>query len=365
MPPRTTKKATALAQENERLERELRRRVEELERERDFIRTVVNSTSALFCVLDERGCIVRFNSALEQLSGHADGHSTRGGSFHDLFVVPGEAADVRRRLGGEDDVEHESAFRRADGSAAIVAWSKRRLPDADGRERILFSGVDVTELKREQERLRASRARIVQAADMARHRIERDLHDGAQQRLVSLSLSLRIARKALADGKEAAAERQLVTVESELSEALRELRELARGIHPAVLTDRGLPDALETLAVRSPVPVEVERAPDERLDPQIEAAIYYFVAEGLTNVAKYARARVASVRVVRVNGDVVAEVEDDGVGGADEAAGSGLRGLADRIEALEGTLYVQSPRGGPTVLRATIPVFTTSRSGIG
>src|SRR5262245_53376008 len=185
MPPRATKRVSALTQENERLERELRTRIEALERERDFTREVVDSTTALFCVLDEDGAVVRYNGALERLSGLRDDDHTRGQLFHEVFAVPGEAGGVKRRLAGDDDVEHESAFRRADGSPAIVVWSKRRLLDSDGRKRILFSGSDVTDLKHEQERLRASRARIVQAADAARHRIERDLHDGAQQRLVN------------------------------------------------------------------------------------------------------------------------------------------------------------------------------------
>jgi signal transduction histidine kinase len=153
-----------------------------------------------------------------------------------------------------------------------------------------------------------------------------------------------------------AAAQQLRAVDGELEQALEELRDLARGIHPAILTDRGLPDALETLAVRSPVPVEIERAPQERLSPQVEAAVYYVVAEALTNVAKYARARVASVRVTREGRYVLAEIEDDGVGGANAANGSGLRGLADRVEALDGKLSIESPKGGPTFLRAKIPV---------
>jgi PAS domain S-box-containing protein len=345
-----------LAQENDRLSRELQRRAEELEREREFIETVVNSTPALFCVLDEELRIVRYNNAFEALCGRPGGE-TRGRLFHKVFAVPKEASDVKRRLLSEDeDVEHESAFRCGDGSSAIVSWVKRRVADADGRPRIFFSGVDVTTLKREQSELRASRARVVEAADATRRRIERDLHDGAQQRLVTMSLTLRLARQALKNGKQASATKQLAAIEGELEAALEELRELARGIHPAVLTDRGLPDALEMLAVRSTVPVEVERAPSERLSPQIEAAVYYVVAEALTNVAKYAHARVASVRVFQENGQVVAEIEDDGIGGADAAKGSGLRGLSDRVEALEGELAVESPRGGPTILRARIPV---------
>jgi PAS domain S-box-containing protein len=351
---RTRKKGTGA--ERERLQRQLHRRLDELEREREFIRTVVNSTPALFCVLDKDLRIVRYNDALENLSGLAEAESVRGQLFHEAFVAPGEAAAVERRLLDDDDgVEHESAFRRTDGSDAIVAWIKRRVTDSEGRPCIFFSGIDVTTRRHEQEQLRASRARIVQAADAARYQIERDLHDGAQQRLVSLSLALRSARKALKDGRVSSATQQLRTIEGELDQALEELRDLARGIHPAILTDRGLPDALETLAVRSTVPVEIEQAPQERLSPQVEAAVYYVVAEALTNVAKYARARVASVRVTREGGYVLAEIEDDGVGGADAAGGSGLRGLADRVEALDGELSIESPKGGPTFLRARIP----------
>jgi PAS domain S-box-containing protein len=359
MPAKYTKKATAVALEKERLERELAWRVDELEREREYIRTVVNSTSALFCLIDINLRIVRYNEAFMNLLG-IGGQSARGELFCDAFVAPGEAAEVRRRLiDDEDGREHESAFRRADGSDAIVAWSKRKVTYFDGRPCVFFSGVDVTTKRAEREQLRASRARVVQAADAARHRIERDLHDGAQQRLVSVSLALRLARNAVADGRTAAATKQLDEISSELDEALDELRELARGIHPSVLTDHGLPDALEMLAVRSAVPVEIERAPSERMDSQVEAAVYYIVAEALTNVAKHARARVATVRVFKEDGYLVTEVEDDGVGGAEAANGSGVRGLTDRVEAVDGELSIQSPRGGPTILCARIPVQPT------
>jgi PAS domain S-box-containing protein len=352
-PQRGTRRESALAAENERLQRELEARIEQLERERDFVAKVVDSTTALFCVIEPTGEIVRFNKPLGRLSG-LKGDDVRGQLFWEVFVAPREAADVRRRLANDDDLEHESAFRRADGGTAIVAWTRSSIADAGGRPQILFSGVDVTERKLEREQLRASRARIVEAADAARRRIERDLHDGAQQRLVALTLAVRVATQKLKAGHASAAARELQRAEEEASVALEELRELARGIHPAILSERGLPDALEMLAVRSPVPVEVEQAPPERLSGQVEAAIYYVVAEALTNVAKYARARVASVRVFRENGYVVAEVEDDGVGGAEPGGGSGLRGLADRVEALDGELSVVSPRGGPTLLRATV-----------
>jgi PAS domain S-box-containing protein len=353
-PQKATKRTSALAAENERLQRELEWRIEELERERDFIATVVDSTATLFCVLEPDGAIVRFNKPLGRLSGAGD--EMRGRCFWDVFVTRKEAADVRRRLAQGDGIEHESAFRKADGSTAIVAWSRSTINDVGGRPQVLFSGVDVTERKREREQLRASRARIVEAADAARRKIERDLHDGAQQRLVGLSLAVRLAAKKVSNGNARAAARDLAQIDEELSTALEELRELARGIHPAILSERGLPDSLEMLAVRSPVPVEIEQAPAERLPEQVEAAIYYVVAEALTNVAKYSRARVASVRVFREDGYVVAEVEDDGVGGADANGGSGLRGLADRVEALDGTLTVDSPKGGPTLLRATVRV---------
>src|SRR5262245_57591903 len=169
MPAKARKKATA--EQAEQLQRQLRKRLGELEREREFIQTVVDSTPALFCVLDRDLRIVRYNDSLATLGGFAGERSARGELFHELFVAPSESGDVKRRLLNQaDGVEHASVFRRTDGSDAIVAWSKRSVTDSDGRPCIVFSGVDVTTRKREQEQLRASRARIVQAADAARHR---------------------------------------------------------------------------------------------------------------------------------------------------------------------------------------------------
>jgi PAS domain S-box-containing protein len=203
--------------------------------------------------------------------------------------------------------------------------------------------------------LHASRARIVQAADDARRRLERDLHDGAQQRLVSLSIALRLAQAKLAASPEEAQE-LLAGALYELTHAIDELRELARGIHPAVLTDRGLGPALQSLAQRSQLPVQIDAALDERLPPPVEAAAYYVVSESLANVAKYAQAGLVHVRVSRANGVARVEVEDDGVGGADPTRGSGLRGLADRVEALDGVLGVESPPAAGTRIWAEIPV---------
>jgi len=209
------------------------------------------------------------------------------------------------------------------------------------------------ELRARLEELRASRLRLVETADVERRRLERNLHDGAQQRLVALSLTLALDRRAFES--DPAVVELVERTRSELADALAELRELARGIHPPLLTDRGLKPALEALADRAMLPVELAGLPDDRLPAGVEAAAYYLVAEALTNVAKYAQASKASVRVERVNGSVTVEVSDDGIGGADVGRGSGLRGLADRVEALDGHLDVDSPPGAGTRLRAEIP----------
>ena len=201
--------------------------------------------------------------------------------------------------------------------------------------------------------LRESRARIVEAGDAERRRLERNLHDGAQQRLVVMSLHLRLIESKLETDPEGAAP-LVVQVREELTEALEELRELARGIHPAILSDRGLRPALEAVAARSPVPVTLS-TPDERLPAPVEAAIYYVVSEALTNVAKYAQASSVTVEVARADGRAVLAIADDGIGGADLNRGSGLRGLADRVAALDGSLHVDSAPSGGTRIYADIP----------
>jgi signal transduction histidine kinase len=197
-------------------------------------------------------------------------------------------------------------------------------------------------------------ARAVAAADWERRRLERNLHDGAQQRLVALSLQLRLLDLRLERGSEA--ERLLSAARRDLADSLEELRELARGLHPSVLTDHGLDVALESLAVRSAVPVAIEVEVGDDLSEAVEVATYYLISEALTNVAKYARANAAWVHVCRSGEQLVVEIVDDGVGGADASRGSGLRGLGDRVEALGGSLVVVSPEGAGTVLRAEIPV---------
>ncbi|MBV9336339.1 MAG: sensor histidine kinase [Solirubrobacterales bacterium] len=212
-------------------------------------------------------------------------------------------------------------------------------------------------LRENERRLRESRARIVKAGDAARRRLERNLHDGAQQRLVSLALTLRLARLQLQ--KNPAETGHLLTEASdELQSAIDELRELARGIHPAVLTDRGLGPALEVLADHAHLPVELSAHIPTRLPSTVEAVVYYVAAEGLTNIAKYAQATAATVRLEANNKNVVLSVGDNGAGGADPNHGTGLRGLADRVEALGGRLELHSPPGHGTLLTASIPCRT-------
>jgi signal transduction histidine kinase len=208
--------------------------------------------------------------------------------------------------------------------------------------------------ERAQAELRASRARIVHTADETRRRLERNLHDGAQQRLVSVSVALRLAAAALPASPEEA-RTLLKGATDELDEALEELRALARGLHPATLTKYGLGRALDALAGRSPLPVAVENEICERLAGPVEAALYYVASESLTNVVKYAQATNVTMRL-RCAGDVAEiEVVDDGIGGADTTGGSGIRGLADRIEALDGRFGVDSPPGEGTRVWAEIP----------
>ncbi len=225
---------------------------------------------------------------------------------------------------------------------------------ASGDEEFLMIVREITERKQQQQELEASRQRIVAAGDDARRKLERNLHDGAQQRLVSISLSLRLAQGQI-EKNPAAAHEVLEASREELARALEELRELARGIHPAVLTDRGLEAALESLASRASLPVEIE-GPHASLPASVEAAAYYVVSEALANVTKYAQASSVKVTVEQANGCALVEVSDDGVGGADPGRGSGLRGLADRVASLNGKLAIDSPPGAGTRVRAEIPL---------
>ena len=209
------------------------------------------------------------------------------------------------------------------------------------------------ELRARLEELRGSRTRIIEAGQRERQRLERNLHDGAQQRLVALALELRLLEHRLGDDPEAA--RRLESARLEVTGSLAELREIAHGIHPAVVTAHGLPVALEQAAALAPLPVTLSVQLEGRLPEPVEVAAYYMVCESLANVGKYAQASAAEVELCRAGDVLRVDVSDDGVGGADTEAGTGLRGLADRMEALGGTLRVWSPAGGGTLVRAEIP----------
>jgi signal transduction histidine kinase len=206
-----------------------------------------------------------------------------------------------------------------------------------------------------------SRARLVDAFELERRRIERDLHDGAQQRLIALTVALGMARLDLPS--DSAAAEHVSTAHEQAKQALTELRELSRGVHPQVLTDRGLPAAVDDAAGRSPVVVDVDVALPRRLPGTVEVTAYFAVCEALANVAKHSRATRASVRGRLMDDVLVVEVHDDGVGGADPAAGGGLTGLADRIAVVDGRLLLSSPPGGPTLLRMELPCRQTAHFG--
>ncbi len=237
------------------------------------------------------------------------------------------------------DPELDAHLVEAAGAAARLALHNARL-QADVRAQL--------------DKVQESRRRIVTAGDEQRRRIERDLHDGAQQRLVALALELRIAQRQRG-GDDPELQRILADAVGQLQVAVEELRELARGVHPAVLTEEGLAGALESLAARTPLPVEILAAPEERLPDEIEAAAYFVACEAITNAVKHAQATHIRVCAEQQNGRLVIEVEDDGIGGARENGGSGLRGLVDRVEAHGGTLRVESEPGRGTRVIGELP----------
>jgi signal transduction histidine kinase len=236
------------------------------------------------------------------------------------------------------------------GPGLVVAFTdveEQRKAEEAARER------DVAQARAEE--LGAARRRIIEATDAARAQLERDLHDGAQQQFVSAVLNLQMAERKLPSDPEEARELRAQAIE-QANSGIAELRRLAAGIHPAVLTDRGLGPAVESLASRLPLTVSVVETPDDRMPEPVEASVYFFVSEALTNVVKHAHAHEARVRIAAGNGGLTVEVSDDGVGGAQATGGTGLRGLGDRVGALDGTLELQSAAGEGTLLRARIPL---------
>jgi PAS domain S-box-containing protein len=327
-----------------------------------FLRHRATLQAALDCVItiDHRGRLLEFNPAAERTFGIAAADAV-GREMADLVIPPEQRerhrAGLRRYLEtGEQrllDRRVEVEAQRGDGARFPAELTITRI-DVPGEP--VFTGHlrDITERRAAEAELRRSRARLVETAYEARRRIERDLHDGAQQQLVSVAMTLASARAAL--GEEAGEAGELLgEAIAELKAATAELRELARGIHPAVLTEGGLEPALRGLVRRSPLPAHLVAVPDARFPSAVEAAAYFVVAEGLTNAARHAAgASAVEVAVGVEGGSLAVAVSDDGPGGAN-LDGGGLGGLADRVAALGGQLGVTSPAGGGTTLKAEIP----------
>lgn len=324
-------------------------------------RSVLQAALDAVVSIDQLGRVTYVNNAFEQTFGYRSA-DVIGRDLADVIVPPALRDQHRRGLArylatSESRILNqrlELSAMRADGTLfhAEVTVTRTGVPGEPG-----FTGFvrDISERMRAQGELMASRARLVTASDAARQRITRDLHDGAQQRFVTALIDLQLADQKWDSAPQRA--RELIALAlRDAREGLEDLRKLAAGIHPAILSQRGLAAALHGLAARLPVPVQLD-VPDQRLPGQVEASVYYFCAEALTNVVKHAQAASAWVRVEISEGQCVAEVRDDGAGGAaPNSESSGLTGLRDRIGAVGGDLEISSPPGGGTVLRATIPL---------
>jgi PAS domain S-box-containing protein len=349
------------------------RAAEQALRERDAILARVAQP---VWVVDHNGRFRYANPAALAALGYDDpaeligkpGHDTVHYKYPDGRPFPEEECRVARaRREGDSLIEHHDWLVRKDGSILRIAYSTAPFDLPDGRGSVT-AFTDIEEQLRAQQAARerdiaaaraaelaAARRRIIEAADAARERLTRDLHDGAQQQFVSAVLNLQLAERRAGDPALAA---QLRAAAIELvRQGITELRDLAAGLHPTVLTDRGLPDAVQALAEGLPLPVSVDVRMEQRLPAPLEASLYFFVSEALANVVKHARASTARVRLEVADEILAVEVGDDGVGGATDAgAGIGLAGLADRIAALDGHLDITSPHGGGTTLRAEVPL---------
>jgi PAS domain S-box-containing protein len=320
------------------------------------LRAMLEAALDAVVTMDHRGRVVGWNHAAETTFGYrAD--EVLGREMAELIVPPSLRGAHRKGLARYLETDHPVIL---DRRLELTAMHKNRteFPVELTITRIALPGPatftgylrDISDRRRAEDDLRASRARLVEVADAERRRIQRNLHDGAQQRLTAVLLNLGRLR-------ESPGERDalLDVAIDELSAGLQEIRELASGLHPSVLSERGLKGALEAVVLRAPVPVELRADLEQPFSEQIEAAAYYVVAEGLANVHKHAGARRVVVSARAEGGRLLVEVLDDGGGGADEE-GSGLRGLADRVEALGGRLTLDSPQGAGTRLRAQIPL---------
>jgi len=324
------------------------------------LKAVLNAALDCVVMMDHDGLIVGMNPAAERTFAITEADA-RGREMAEVIIPPTMREAHRRGLrrlldGGAPsllDSRIEVTAQRADGSLVPVELTITQL-DVDGPP--LFVGYlrDIGDRLEAEERLRASRMELLRASDEARRRLERDLHDGAQQRLVGLALTLRLARSEV-ERDPVAALALLDEAQQDLASATEELRELARGLHPAVLTDGGLGPALRGLAARLPLEVAVSGIPSQRLAIDVESTAYFVVAEGLTNIARYAGTRQAQVAFDLGDGRLAIEVRDRGRGGADVHAGTGLRGLAARVAVHDGTLAIDSPAGEGTTIRVEVP----------
>jgi PAS domain S-box-containing protein len=328
-------------------------------------------------VVDHEGLISFINPAgiaalgyesLDEIQGRP-GHETIHYKHPDGSPFPAsECAMSKSRATGATLTDEEDWFVRRDGSMFPVVYTSTPIDTPTGPGLVVaFTDVeeqraaeraardrDVAQARAEE--LTVARRRIIEAADAARAQLERDLHDGAQQQFVSAVLDLQLAERRLLEGDADGARELRAEAVALAQTGISELRRLAAGIHPAILTDRGLGPAVQSLAARLPLEVSVVETPDERLPAPVEASVFFFVSEALTNVVKHAGAQEATVRVAAADGGLTVEVCDDGVGGAAPGGGSGLRGLGDRVGALDGSLELQSPPGRGTTLRARIPL---------
>ncbi|HUA46049.1 MAG TPA: PAS domain-containing sensor histidine kinase [Solirubrobacteraceae bacterium] len=342
-----------------------------------FLRAILDCVAQPVWVVDHDGLIRFANPAALATLGYEELSELEGKPSHETIhykhpdgshYPADECPLLRPRATGETVHAEEDWFFRRDGTMFPVSYWSAPIDTPNGRGAVLaFTNteeqrrVERAERERDIAQARASEARaaqrrIVEAGDLARRRVTRDLHDGAQQKLVSLVVNLELAREFTASEPEHAAE-LLETAARQARAAISELRELAAGIHPTLLTTRGLRAAVEGLADELPLPINPLEVPDVRLPAVIEGSVYFLISEALTNVVKHAKARVAGVRVAVTGSRLTVEVRDDGVGGAElRAARHGLAGLADRVEALGGSLVLESPKSSGTVLRVEIPL---------
>ena len=334
-------------------------RPHESDRSAALVQAMLDSSLDAVVTIDADGCVLMFNHAAETTFDFLEA-DVLGKDVAELIIPPSlrerhRAALTRLLTTGERTILNrrvEVTGMRSDGSEFPVELTVTRVP-LDGPPVFTAYLRDITDRQRAERELLESRARIVESADRERKRIERNLHDGAQQRLVLILLLLGQMSR---DGQIPPAVREpLDRATEETGQAIEELRALVRGIHPVALTESGLASALRSLAQRCPVDVEVD-VPELRLPEAIEVAFYYVAAESLANVAKYARARSVSLSLAIHAGVTELRVRDDGVGGADPVGGSGFAGLVDRMEALGGTLDVHSPVGAGTTVTATVPL---------